>query len=943
MAIILRRFILPVIIMGLLCLPLLNAQAQDKRLNESAQKYQGMIAKLELSDPSSEGLSQQEYDNLLADLYFEVGFSYYESRCLSEAVDNFSTSLSYYVKIDDKDSQIFVYRVLGTLAMHLHEYDAAAEYFYSSLEMAEKADDKNSIVKSLLDCHELAIVRNDADEIYRILAYLNSFSSDILDKSTRLSMLQSSIDYALNTGDHDMALLYLESYRKELDAMSEDDRALEMGTYDIFRVKYLSAVARYQEAAEIIENNSKDIGDKVQLVRDYAEILYYYALAGNMQKVAQYDKEISAFESEDGIAHGIWMEVYAFMRTAFVKLGNYEKVLELISKTEALGVMEERVSLLKGSALHRLGRNEEALEYFHKFLEDTRIMYGRDTRKYAVALRHLANMEAFCGDMESGSQHYIESMDVLRSIIKRELPYISYDRLEEYWNNISTGIVEMAAYAVEAGLRQGELSVSAYEALVMFKGFLFSSEKAFSEYVRHSSDESLKNLYAEIQAMRDTMEGLRKSYSQNEENIIRLKSDLTLKEAELANLTGEFSVFGSFLDISYESLRKVLKDNEVVVDFVDHISERYGRKYVAFVYRKDWQAPLLVPVCTQVDLDSFNMPETRPDAIYGRKYSSQFVDLLWKPLEQYVHEGDVVYMIPSGDLHLISFDSFQLRDRSLLGSRYDFVRLSSARELMERAESGSVSDAVLYGGLQYDMTGDDRMAEAGKHAVRMSRAVSRSVRGNGERFVDLPMSGKEVASVSELLDGSGVSVKCYVGKEGTEESFMSLSAPSPDILHFATHGFYYTPEDAAQVSGLSGYKSAMRLSGLVMAGGNAEWMGEEIPRNTLGGILTADDIAKCDLSGTGLVVLTACDTGKGKVTSEGVYGLQRAFKKAGAETILMSLWKVDDKAASEFISIFYESLTSNGWNKRAALKSAKDKMRHKYPSPYYWAGFIMLD
>ena len=172
---------------------------------------------------------------------------------------------------------------------------------------------------------------------------------------------------------------------------------------------------------------------------------------------------------------------------------------------------------------------------------------------------------------------------------------------------------------------------------------------------------------------------------------------------------------------------------------------------------------------------------------------------------------------------------------------------------------------------------------------------------------------------------------------------MGLSVPSPDILHFATHGFYYTPEDAAEISGLSGYKSAMRLSGLVLAGGNAEWMGEDIPKNTLGGILTADDIAQCDLSGTGLVVLTACDTGKGKVTSEGIYGLQRAFKKAGADTILMSLWKVDDKAATDFIGIFYESLTSNGWNKRAALKSAKDKMRHKYPSPYYWAGFIMLD
>ena len=170
-----------------------------------------------------------------------------------------------------------------------------------------------------------------------------------------------------------------------------------------------------------------------------------------------------------------------------------------------------------------------------------------------------------------------------------------------------------------------------------------------------------------------------------------------------------------------------------------------------------------------------------------------------------------------------------------------------------------------------------------------------------------------------------------------------MESPTPDIIHIATHGFYYTPDDALEVSGLSGYKDAMRLSGLVMAGGNAEWLGQDVPQNTLGGILTADDISLCDLSGTDLVVLTACDTGKGRVTSEGVYGLQRAFKKAGVQTIIMSLWKADDKAAADFMDYFYAALTTNGWDKRKAFSSAKDQMREKYRSPYYWAGFFMLD
>jgi CHAT domain-containing protein len=206
------------------------------------------------------------------------------------------------------------------------------------------------------------------------------------------------------------------------------------------------------------------------------------------------------------------------------------------------------------------------------------------------------------------------------------------------------------------------------------------------------------------------------------------------------------------------------------------------------------------------------------------------------------------------------------------------------------------------------------------------------------------MSREEVLIVESMLKKAGVEdVRCYLDKQGTEESFMSLGVPSPHIIHLATHGFYYTPEDAVSVQGLSGYKNAMMLSGLVLAGGNAEWKGEDVPENTLGGILTAEDISLCDLSNTELVVLTACDTGKGKITPEGVYGLQRAFKKAGAKSIIMSLWKTDDTAAKEFMQLFYESLTTNNWDRHAAFQYAKDKMRNKYRQPYYWAGFIMLD
>ena len=135
--------------------------------------------------------------------------------------------------------------------------------------------------------------------------------------------------------------------------------------------------------------------------------------------------------------------------------------------------------------------------------------------------------------------------------------------------------------------------------------------------------------------------------------------------------------------------------------------------------------------------------------------------------------------------------------------------------------------------------------------------------------------------------------------EGTEESFLSMHGNAPQLLQIATHGFYYTPERAAHVDYLKGYSDAMMLSGIVLSGGNAAWRG----------------------------------------------GLQRAFKKAGVGTMVMALWSVSDKVATEFMTAFYEQLASKQckWNKRKAFENAKSIIREKYPDPYYWAAFVMLD
>ena len=291
-----------------------------------------------------------------------------------------------------------------------------------------------------------------------------------------------------------------------------------------------------------------------------------------------------------------------------------------------------------------------------------------------------------------------------------------------------------------------------------------------------------------------------------------------------------------------------------------------------------------------------------------------------------------------------------MKDGSLLGEHYHFVRLSSARELKGTKEHSIVDshhlDAVLYGGLQYSLEPSIMARESQKYNLPPSLAMRSGSPSLGYAFRDLPGTKTEVEKIGKILKRSHVSTTLLMGKKGSEESFVSLNGNAPAILHLATHGFYVDSEDADDYGYLKGYKDAMMLSGLIMSGGNAAWSGKELGQGVMGGILTAENIARLDLTGVEMVVLSACQTGQGKPTPEGLFGLQRAFKKAGAKTIVMSLWDLNDAVALEFMELFYTNLTSDHdkWDKRKAFEKTKMEIRDRYMyKPSLWAPFIMLD
>jgi CHAT domain-containing protein len=205
----------------------------------------------------------------------------------------------------------------------------------------------------------------------------------------------------------------------------------------------------------------------------------------------------------------------------------------------------------------------------------------------------------------------------------------------------------------------------------------------------------------------------------------------------------------------------------------------------------------------------------------------------------------------------------------------------------------------------------------------------------------LPGTAEEVTSVSNLLQAAGWSVDSFTGAEALEETVKS--AKGMRVLHIATHGFFEPDQ------GLGGNtEDAMLRSGLYFAGASRVLGGAPAPPDLDDGILTAYEATGLNLQGTELVVLSACETGLGEATNgEGVFGLRRALQEAGAQAVLMSMWKVPDAETRKLMTLFYKKWLA-GEDKQTALRAAQLELREDVISrwqedrPHDWAAFVLV-
>lgn len=303
---------------------------------------------------------------------------------------------------------------------------------------------------------------------------------------------------------------------------------------------------------------------------------------------------------------------------------------------------------------------------------------------------------------------------------------------------------------------------------------------------------------------------------------------------------------------------------------------------------------------------------------------------------------------PDGQLAQLPFAALPTADGRLLADGYLISYVGTGRDALRfTAPAATRSEAALVMcDPDFDL-GSATARLASLPAGRTSRDLHSGL-GGVQRLLNTLEEGRVIG---ELLHTAP-----WHGEQALKKPFLAACV-SPRILHLATHGFFLEDQrtdldrelwgrmldDDGHLRGDVGENPLLR-SGLVLAGANTFLRGNPLPEEADTGLLTSLDVTGLDLLGTELVVLSACETGLGDVqVGEGVIGLQRAFTIAGARTLVMSLWSVDDKATCELMVSFYRRLLA-GEGKADALRHAQDELRAKpeYADPYYWAAFVLL-
>ncbi|MGI9553055.1 MAG: CHAT domain-containing protein, partial [Aurantibacter sp.] len=549
---------------------------------------------------------------------------------------------------------------------------------------------------------------------------------------------------------------------------------------------------------------------------------------------------------------------------------------------------------------------------------------------------------------------FLEALSNQLNQISTIFPALTEKEREAFYNTLRSDLERFNTFAILNSLDNPSILGEMFNNQLTTKALLFNASDKMRNNILRSNDESMINDFGH---WRDLREKLARLYQLPKIDLAKKQLEMQDLEEEVEQLEKSLSkrsaIFAKENDrrkLTWMDVRDQLDVDEAAVEIIrfrrykidpegkSKITKdlsvpeflNYGFTdevlYAALIVDKSTtEYPKLVLLENGKDIESRYLSYYK-NAIHYVVDDYNSYEQYWAQIDENILEGtEKVYISPDGVYNKINLNAIRNpKTKNYLIDDLAIIPITSTRDLIDKTDTDASGALVLMGNPNYLWEGVEPPASDEESEI-------------ADYLDPLPGTDEEVSSIGELMTFGEWSPELYTGDQAREETLKQLQ--SPRVLHIATHGYF--SKEVLQTS----LNNDFLNSGLMLAGASNTLY---YRRNQISfspeedGILTAYEAMNLNLDNTELVVLSACETGLGTVKNgEGVFGLQRAFKVAGAQSIILSLWRVDDRTTQKLLYYFYE-----GWlkhkDKHKAFKDAQVRLREEFLYPYYWAAFVMV-
>ena len=757
---------------------------------------------------------------------------------------------------------------------------------------------------------------------------------------------------------------------------------------------YNLAEPEYKVALDIVHKNEGPQSlEYAQLLNSEALLLQTLGNYVEAEKLLAESKQIVESKlGKNNVEYSTALQNIAALHQAQGQLPKAEKMLEEAQTIDKiiLGEMHPQYAVLiqnLATVYQKTGRVRDAEMYLNSALKNYEYNFGKKHGSYATTIGNLASLYQDENKWEQAEAAWKESLSIRKELVGEEHPdyvraqlglaglYHAQSKLEQaealyepviknyqkqvkdffpsmsekekaaFFAKVKNAFDSYSDFAIEYSaansVRRPELLKKVYDLQLINKAILLSSSSKVRAKIVGSKNVQLLTLYQEWLATKELILKWYTQYSIMERGQVDIKQLESKANDVEKSLSLQSSFFKEGIDqktITWLDVKNSLSVGEAAIEII-RIKKRFEKDtvyYIGLVVKNQSEFPeeVIFPLGNKLEGRYYKFLRNSIKFVHPDSLSYL---IFWKPLEEKLNNIQTVFISCDGVFNKVNFNV--LKDKGsnqFVIDKWLVRRLSNTRELVEMRKSNEPpkipNSAVLIGFADFNLKATNVVASDKR------RSAAHFFGFEGEEIPVLPATEKEIDVLGNLMASKQWNVTKLMKADASEENVKKTEGQS--VIHIASHGFFLTDmsQDEASFNEefLSNplFQSGILLSGAAVPGRVGE--GKE------DGILTAYEAMSLSLDQTELVALSACETGLGEIKNgEGVFGLQRSFLVAGANSILMSLWQVDDVATQELMVNFY-SFWLSGDGKHEAFRKAQLEIKNKYKESYYWGGFIMV-